>query len=573
MAEISDLQRRRAENIIWSAAEDYSFTPDFKAYNADGCAELYWNCIIGAVRRHYDYPQLETLLSGIQQYEDSFIYETLLWLGLENCVYVRELPLRPVLASLRREYAGRFLRSYSPGPDSPLLETLSVAHWQRAAGMEPKLDAYMRALFDDMEFSPEMSTGEIVACSKKLLEKWFQIRTVEVKANKKPPLFKALSGRRKAAAENKNKRLKKFFLGFADHPEHIYGGVSVGQSNDNVPVSKLSETELREFMTQKFGRSILAPAEAASLERLLCTGSHAFCHLHITGGQRIPAGQIKNGFEALSRQREAAQIEHNRQFYKDNLSVNSLAVSRLTSSIRNSVLLYLMPCSVKADSGALNTPAAWRAAALNDGCIFTRTENDSSGDLCVDILLDASTSQKSRQEIISSQAYIIAESLTRCSIPCRVSCFCSMTGYTILRVFRDYGAPSDNGKIFEFVSNGCNRDGLAVRVEKHLISSAPCKHRLLIILSDVKPNDVVRIPGAPDGDPIHYEARAGLNDTAVEVRRARSEGIAVMCIFTGDDEDMPSARLVYGQDFVRIRSLDRFADAVGQLIKDQIKNM
>ena len=30
--EISDVQNRRAVNIIWNAAHDYSFTPDFKAY-------------------------------------------------------------------------------------------------------------------------------------------------------------------------------------------------------------------------------------------------------------------------------------------------------------------------------------------------------------------------------------------------------------------------------------------------------------------------------------------------------------------------------------------------------------
>ena len=33
--QISDLQRKRAVNIIWNSAEDYGFTPDFKAYDAD----------------------------------------------------------------------------------------------------------------------------------------------------------------------------------------------------------------------------------------------------------------------------------------------------------------------------------------------------------------------------------------------------------------------------------------------------------------------------------------------------------------------------------------------------------
>ena len=90
MEKVSELQKRRAENIIWTAADSYSFTPDFKAYDKDGCADIYWNCIIGAVRRHYEYPKIEELFRGLQQYEDSDDYEALLWLGLENCVQMPE---------------------------------------------------------------------------------------------------------------------------------------------------------------------------------------------------------------------------------------------------------------------------------------------------------------------------------------------------------------------------------------------------------------------------------------------------------------------------------------------------
>ena len=38
---ITDLQKRRADNIIWNCAKDYSFVPDFKAYDADGRVDLY----------------------------------------------------------------------------------------------------------------------------------------------------------------------------------------------------------------------------------------------------------------------------------------------------------------------------------------------------------------------------------------------------------------------------------------------------------------------------------------------------------------------------------------------------
>ena len=195
------------------------------------------------------------------------------------------------------------------------------------------------------------------------------------------------------------------------------------------------------------------------------------------------------------------------------------------------------------------------------------------GDLCVDILLDASTSQQTRQERVSTQGYLIAEALTRCGIPCRVMSFCSMTGYTILRVFRDYSEVQANPRIFEYVSNGCNRDGLAVRTVHELMMASPYEHKILILLSDVKPHDAVQIPAEDEGEYIPYEKDAGVRDTAAEVRRARADGIAVVCVFTGEEQDLPSAKLVYNKDFSKIPSVDLLADTVGTLLQNQIRNL
>jgi hypothetical protein len=45
-----------------------------------------------------------------------------------------------------------------------------------------------------------------------------------------------------------------------------------------------------------------------------------------------------------------------------------------------------------------------------------------------------------------------------------------------------------------------------------------------------------------------------------------------MCVFTGADEDVSAARLIYGRDFARILSLEQLADTVGKLLQNQIKN-
>ena len=569
MTSVTELQKKRAENIIWNCADDYGFSPDFKAYDADGLADLYWNCIIGAARRHFDWEKIAAVLRSFSQYEDCDTYEGLMWLGLENCVYARELQDRPVLSSLRQNYARAFIDAYPFPDDYMLLDSLSSAHWQRVSGIEPKLSKYDKKLLDELEFPPDLSSDEIVLRAQQLFARWFQIAVEE---RKKSQRFRLPGLRKRRKAETG--RYRKFGIGFSDHPEKVYGGAAAGDQGENmILASRLSAEELRAFIETKYGRPVFNPGRTQELERSLCSGNHKNCRLHFTDGVRVSDAEINNGFEAISRQREAAQVESNRAYYQEHIRRNRTAVSKLASNIRNSVLMHLEPFPVKACAGALNSRAVWRGAKLEDEYIFSRSENDSAGGLSVDILLDASTSQKYRQEIISTQAYIIASALDRCSIPCRVMSFCSMTGYTIVRIFREYAASRDNERIFEYVSNGCNRDGLAVRAVHRLLDDSPYEHRILIILSDVKPNDVIRMPSASSEESVAYEKAAGLNDTATEVRRARADGISVICIFTGDDEDLPSARTVYGSDFVRIRSFDRLADTVGALIQNQIRNI
>ena len=71
MTEIDEQQQKRAANIVWNCAGRYDFRPDFRAYDVKGRADLYWNCIFGAARKHYDYAVFAQIFAGLQQYEDA----------------------------------------------------------------------------------------------------------------------------------------------------------------------------------------------------------------------------------------------------------------------------------------------------------------------------------------------------------------------------------------------------------------------------------------------------------------------------------------------------------------------
>jgi nitric oxide reductase activation protein len=272
------------------------------------------------------------------------------------------------------------------------------------------------------------------------------------------------------------------------------------------------------------------------------------------------------------RKRQAELIANNRAYYRKNRLQHRLLITKLSTSIMNSVLLHMQPAPVRANSGCVDSTLAWRAACLGDEKVFRKIENQNAGDMSVDILLDASHSQVSRAEKISSQAYIIAEALSRCHVPCRVMSFCSLSGFTIMRMFKDYASAGNNDGIFDYYAEGCNRDGLAVRAAGNLISRTSYEHKMLIILSDVKPLDTAKIRKDERDVGVSYDVHRALTDTAHEVRRLRAEGVSVICVFTGEDKDLPSAKMVYGQDFVRIRDFSYFADTVGKLIIDQMKS-
>ena len=516
----TDLQKRRADNIIWNGAKDYSFVPDFRAYSSNGEVDLYWNIIFGSARRHYEYEKLEKLFSMLDKYKNAALYETIFWNALEPVLFQTELQSRPVLEQMR------------PTP----VET------------ELKLNA-------------EMTTDEIVDTAKHFfLEHYGLFGDGKIRLKYRLPHLKRLS------VDSFLQRGRVF-----DHEPGYYHGEARSWDGDFSLSTKLNESELRAFLETKFGKSIYSTDRLVRIEKLLCTGNHKFTHLFYTRGEIGELHGIYSTFEMHQRKRQAELIANNRAYYQKNLLHNRLLISKLSTSIMNSILLHMQPAPIKANYGEVNPVLAWRAAKLHDEKIFTRTENENAGDISVDILLDASHSQVSRAEKISSQAYIISEALSRCRVPCRVMSFCSMSGFTIMRLFNEYSSV-DNSSIFDYYTEGCNRDGLAIRAAGYLMSGTSYAHKMLIVLSDVKPLDVAKIRKDERDVGVSYDEMRALKDTAHEVRRLRAEGISVICVFTGTDEDLPSAKIVYGQDFVRIRDFSLFADTVGKLIIDQMKH-
>ena len=327
------------------------------------------------------------------------------------------------------------------------------------------------------------------------------------------------------------------------------------------------EPILRRYVEDCFGASMLTPGQLSEAERTLCTGVHKNCRLHFTRGE--PVGRAPAPEAAWDAAHFRQQREKNRAYYREHLVENKLAIAQLTQKLQNTLLLRAEDEGGTGRAGRLRPELAWRAGALGDERVFSRRSPQEPGELSVDLLLDGSASQNRQQEKLATQAYLIAESLSRCRIPVRVTAFCSVSGCTVLRVLRDYDHPEQNEGVFDYVAAGWNRDGLALRAMGWLLRQRRSEQSLLLVLSDASPNDDQRIPNGLGG--WAYTGKRGVDDTAAEAAALRLRGVLPVCLFTGSDREVPDARRIYGQAMERLPAIGWLADAVTRLIRGQLR--
>ena len=333
------------------------------------------------------------------------------------------------------------------------------------------------------------------------------------------------------------------------------------------------ENEDRDYVEGCFGRSLYPPRELALIEQRLCTGNHLGCHLWFTRGETAQGKTMRADVQHLFDQ-AAEQAERNRADFLKNNDLYQSSILRLTEHIRNCMQVQQQPDAVSARQGHVDSQRIWRLPVLKDGKVFLRSEEESNPGFTVDLLLDGSASRLHCQETIAAQGYILARNLAACGIPVRVSSFCSLRGYTVVRILKDFSEKNAERKIFNYFAAGWNRDGLALRMAGKLLDTAPADRHLLILLTDASPDDSRKI--LPTGKvPLSrsYDGEAGVQDTAEEVRALRQQGVRVAAVFMGENASAPDARTIYGKDLVRIQRMDQLATAAGKLIQEEIREL
>ena len=223
------------------------------------------------------------------------------------------------------------------------------------------------------------------------------------------------------------------------------------------------------------------------------------------------------------------------------------------------------------DRGRIVPARLWRIGRSSDAKVFVRELKNDASDFVVDVLIDASGSQMNRQGEVALQAYIISEALSTVDIPHRVMSFCTFWDYTILHRFREYDDPrTANENIFNYVTSSNNRDGLAVKTAGYGLLQRAEEKKILIVLSDGRPYDViVNRPNAKN--PRSYQGKEAVTDTAMEIRHLRNLNVSVLGVFAGEEKDLATEKKIFGKDFAYIRDIRNFSKIVGRYLTKQLE--
>ena len=321
------------------------------------------------------------------------------------------------------------------------------------------------------------------------------------------------------------------------------------------------------YVELNFGKTYLNEMEEKRMNQLMCRDIHGDCSLYFT------EGILKNPVRRNYQYEYAKRLKNkNIWLYHDKHRIVKRNIALLTEMLKKSLVIKSESQEILSDRGTIVPSRLWRLGRSGDAKVFKRELKGDSSDFVVDVLIDASGSQMSRQGEVALQAYIISESLSNAGLPHRVMSYCTFWDYTILHRFREYDDPrSANENIFNYVTSSNNRDGLAIRAAGYGLLMREEEKKILIILSDGRPYDVVvNRPNARNPQP--YHGKYAITDTAAQIRKLRSQGVSVLGVFAGEEKDLATEKKIFGKDFAYIRNITGFSKIVGRYLTKQLED-
>ena len=527
--------------------------------------------VAGLVQKWLDMPRLWDFFESYSADHRSDEFDDFLWLGLENCVYEKELPERPILKELRRKRAELFYKEQQAMTRQQMeyqsmpVYTQQEARWASCCDRRPPLlSPREKRMAQALRFSGDLDTDGVLDAMRDFLQTFFRYTPGESEDLRREPnaltrlLFRHERKRR-------DRLLVRAGTGEGNHPKavqqrHAGLGRHVGPTEED-------ETYIRAV----FGRPMLSDGEMRILENELCVGVDEGCRLWITRGDK-DATQDQDALEV--RESAEKQRARNEQYLTDNAALIQSAVRALSTRIDTIFSSYFKHLPEPAKAGKIRPEQAWRLPVLDDARVFLKDGEEMEPEICVDLLLDASQSRMHSQEVLTTQASVIARSLSKLHIPVRVVTFRSVRSFTVLEVLKEFRQPDCRG-LARYYAGGWNRDGLAIEALGRMDDDAAMqgRTRILLVLTDASPNDSTPLAASGLMLPKEYEGAPAVKAAEDAVKALRARGVKVGAVFHGNSSHLENVHQIYGHAYVRIRKASQLAQGVSDLLLMLLREM
>lgn len=573
-----NFEKIREYNIIWDFAEKYDFIPQ-KSYPME---EVYKNISKGFIIKTFDLNILDSYFDYLRAespfFEDFKLMANLL---MEDIAYKTLKEDNLVIESLRIDYARKTLRKYNFHEADDLKEQMEKAYYGKVLNKPITEGPLFRSIYNKVFSIYELDTTKLIEKLNQVFKTYF---TFEKSTENESLLKEMIKDKKPKEFKNDKKDSKdydfsdefikdQFNIGSAEFTGNIFLEEKKNDMDRHLILlnaDKEGYHGTNEFIEDFYGKSIYPEMKVKSLENKLAKGLHSGKSLYFTKGIYTDSPNAK-----FYKKNRDEVFEKNKDYIEKNLAINNRSIKELSQTIKNAIANYEDFSEISKAYGIVDSTKAWKAAVLKNFNIFDNIENDDISTFKVDLLLDSSASQHNRQEIIANQAYIIENAMDKVGIPIRVMSFSTLRDHTIFNIFRDYNEKHNNKEIFKYFASGSNRDGFAFKVLNELIDKTKDNEKhIVIILSDGKPNDEkANINTIKLREKEQYVGELAVRDTATEIRNIKNEEISVLGVFTGEEEDIENAKLIYGSDFCRITSLENFSKIVSIFMKNTIMKM
>lgn len=578
----------RIKNLIWTVSGDYTLDvkPDIESYHRSHAVGLYDGIKQGAFARYFNREELSLyLMKKIYLHGEEGPLMSLAQLCIEWSVAERITKEREGIKEIRKKALEDILEmDFSRLAASEPGRLKLMLFKECLNGSEPATNR-MRAFMEQVQaLSDAKETIELIHTIDKLYNAMVDPNFEKRYGNLETVLAVSLEELAEFSWKDylEEEALEESFGTYLEHINEAMTNLDKMELNQETKKEESEEetsqkkkilvvdeealSKMHSYVQRNYGIGYLSETEEKRRNLLLCRGIHSDCSLYFTEGVLKHAVLRNYQYEYAKKQRDKNRYEYynNHRMVKNN-------IRQLSDMLKKALVMRDEVQETISDRGRIVPSRLWRVGRSHDSRVFLRKLNHDNSDFVVDVLIDSSGSQRKRQGQVAMQAYILSEALSIANVPHRVMSFCTFWDYTILHRFREYEDDrSANENIFEYNTSSNNRDGLAIKAAGYELLNREEEHKILIVLSDGRPYDVIlNRPNARNPQP--YQGKYAISDTAFEVRKLRSKGVCVLGVFAGEEKDLPAEKKIFGKDFAYIRDVAGFSGIVGRYLLKQLE--